>query len=110
MALPKLTSTELVSELAESTGYTKSDVRHFLDALAELITDCVGQGTRVQVGGILVEPKLKKARKSRMGRNPATGESVKIPAKPASVVLKAKVVAPLSKAKLPSVKKLESLS
>jgi len=109
MALPKLTQVELVDELAESTGWSKSDVRAFLTALGEVIKSCVQDGLRVQVAGILVEPKLRKAQKKRMGRNPQTGEAVQIPAKPATVVLKAKPVAPLSKAKLPTARKLATM-
>lgn len=109
MALPKLSQVELVEELADETGWSKSDVRNFLNALYNVIEGNVAEGTRVQVAGILVEPKLRKASKSRMGRNPQTGEAVKIAAKPASVRLKAKPVAPLTKINLPSPKKLASL-
>lgn len=109
MALPKLSQVELVEALAEDTGYSKSDVRHFLDSLLGIIEENVKDGVRVQVAGILVEPKLRKATKKRMGRNPQTGEAVQIAAKPASVRLKARPVAPLSKAALPSPKKLASL-
>lgn len=110
MALQKLSQVELVEELAEETGWSKSDVRAFLDALSSVIQNNVSDGIRVQVAGILIEPKLRKAAKARMGRNPQTGEAVKIKAKPASVRLKAKPVAPLSKIDLPSPKKLASLS
>lgn len=110
MALPKLTQPELIEELASATGWTNSDVRQFLTALYEVIESNVGEGYRVQVAGILVEPKLRKASKARMGRNPQTGEAVKISAKPAKVVLKAKPVSPLSKISLPSPKKLASLT
>lgn len=110
MALPKLSQVELVNELAEKLGWTNSDVRAFLNALSEVVEENVTDGVRVQIAGILVEPKLRKASKKRKGRNPATGEEVMIPAKPASVRLKAKVVAPLSRATLPSPKKLASLS
>lgn len=106
MPLPMLTQPKLVEELADKTGWSKSDVRQFLDSLGEVITKNIQAGNRVRVAGIQVEPKLRSARPSRMGRNPATGEAVKISAKPASVVLKAKPVAPLSGITLPSVKKL----
>lgn len=109
MALPKLTQPELVEELADATGWTQSDVRHFLNALAEVVEANVREGYRIQVAGILVEPKLRKAQKKRMGRNPQTGEAVPIPAKPATVVLKAKPVSPLSKTSLPSPRKLASM-
>jgi nucleoid DNA-binding protein len=109
MPLPKLTQPELVEELAEETGWTNSDVRRFLAGLMAVIENNVSQGYRIQVAGILVEPRLRKAQKSRMGRNPQTGEAVKIAAKPATVRLKARPVAPLSRVSLPSPKKLAGM-
>jgi nucleoid DNA-binding protein len=109
MALPMLNQADLVSEIADETGWSKSDVRRVLEALSAVIQNNVSEGYRVKVAGIQVEPKLKKARKKRKGRNPATGEDVMIAAKPASVVLKAKPVKPLTDIKLPSTKKLEGM-
>lgn len=109
MALQKLSQVELVEELAEQTGWSKGDVRHFLDSLFNVIEANVGAGYRVQVAGVMIEPKLRKASKKRMGRNPQTGEPVQISAKPAKVVLKAKPVSPLSKIDLPTPKALEKL-
>jgi nucleoid DNA-binding protein len=110
MALPMATQSEMVEELAEQTGFPKGEVRHLLEALQNFIVQEVGDGNRVKVAGVVIEPKLKKATKKRKGRNPATGEEVMIAAKPASVKLKARVVAPLSRASLPSPKRLASKS
>ena len=110
MALPKVSQSELVEELADSLGWSKGDVRNFFAALTESVQSYIAEGNRVQFAGVLVEPKLRKASKARMGRNPATGEDVQIPAKPASVKLKVRAVAPLSKSELPSPKKLQKLA
>jgi len=104
-----LTQTELIGELAEETGWSRSDVRRFLDGLGVVIENNLKEGWRVKVAGIQVEPKLRPARKKRKGRNPATGEEVMIAAKPATVVLKTKPVKPLTDVKLPSTRKLASL-
>lgn len=109
MALPMLTQTELYEELAEATGWSKSDVRRFLDGLGQVIENNVTEGYRVKVAGIQVEPVLKKATKKRKGRNPQTGEEVMISAKPASTKLRAKVVNPLKGVKLPTPKKLQGM-
>jgi nucleoid DNA-binding protein len=106
MALYLITQSELVDDLAETTGFPKGEVKHMLSAIQEYVAREVGKGNRVKIAGIVVEPKLRQATKSRMGRNPQTGEPVRIKAKPASVKLRAKVVAPLSKTRLPSAKKL----
>jgi nucleoid DNA-binding protein len=108
MALYLITQSEMVNDLADKTGFPKGEVKHLLHALEEYTAAEVVKGNRVKIAGVVVGPVLKKATKARMGRNPQTGEAVKIKAKPASVKLRAKVVAPLSKAKLPSAKKFES--
>jgi nucleoid DNA-binding protein len=93
MALPMVKTIDLVSEIAEETGYSKSDVRHFLTALEESIVAHIGQCERVKIGNLIqLEPKLKKKTKERQGRNPRTGDPVTIAAKPSSVRVAARVL------------------
>lgn len=105
MALPMATQVQMVEEIAEETGYAKGDVRHILAALEEFVLREIGDSRRVKIAGVVIEPKLKKATKARMGRNPQTGEEVKISAKPASVKVKARVSKKIQEA-APSVKAL----
>ena len=74
-----MTKSQLLTTLAETTGLSKKDVGGFLDELASLAYK------EVKKDGEFVLPgfgKLVKVnRKARMGRNPATGEEIKIPAK-----------------------------
>jgi len=74
-----MTKSETLNALAEKTGKTRKEAGEFLDAIAELAyKETKGSGEFVLPGlGKLV----KKDRLARMGRNPATGESIKIPAK-----------------------------
>jgi nucleoid DNA-binding protein len=109
MALPLVTQTQLVEEISEATGQSKSDVRVTLAALEDVLKDSLKDCKRVKVAGVTVEPKLRKASKARMGRNPQTGEAVKISAKPASVKIKARVSKQLQEV-APSTKKLASKS
>lgn len=107
MALEMMTQTELAEELADRLGWTKSDVRHFMAELENVVHDNLKVCVRTKVAGIVIQPKLRKKTKARMGRNPSTGEPVKIKAKPASV----KVVGTVTKAlkdHAPSVKKLQN--
>lgn len=77
--MARLTQTEIVSNLAETTGLKKTDVKSFFDALATLATDEVKKNGEFTLPGF---GKLKKTdRKARDGRNPATGAVIKIPAK-----------------------------
>ena len=75
----KLTQTQLITELAEAVEISKKQAKAFVDKYAELaIRETKKNGLFVLPGiGRLV----RQERKARMGRNPATGESIKIPAK-----------------------------
>jgi DNA-binding protein HU-beta len=79
MADKRMTQTQLVRKLAESCEVSNKVARQFLDTLgAEAIKE-------VKKSGVFVVPGLGRLvrvdRKARMGRNPATGEAIKIPAK-----------------------------
>lgn len=75
----RLTQTEIVNQLAEKSGIKKADVKGMFDALAELAASEVKQNGEFTLPGF---GKLVKAtRKAREGRNPATGEPIKIAAK-----------------------------
>lgn len=79
MAAKKLTKTQLQTELAEATGTTKKDAAKFLDSLCEIAyreTKKNGEFTIPGIGKL-----VKKKSNARVGRNPATGEPINIPAK-----------------------------
>ncbi len=77
--MARMTQTEIISNLAETTGAKKTDVKAMFDALASLATDEVKKNGEFTLPGF---GKLKKTdRKARDGRNPATGAVIKIPAK-----------------------------
>lgn len=70
---------ELISSIAEKSGLTKADAGKALDGLLESVTDGLKKGDRIALVGFgswTVEK-----RKARTGRNPRTGEEIKIPAK-----------------------------
>ena len=74
-----MTQTAIVSTLADKTGLKKSEVKMVIDAMTELATVEVKKNGEFTVPGF---GKLKKTnRKAREGRNPATGATIKIPAK-----------------------------
>lgn len=72
-----LTKSQIITKLAEENGLTKVQVRDFLDSLVNMAYKNAKDGFTIPGLGKL----LKVRRKARMGRNPATGESIKIPAK-----------------------------
>ena len=77
--MARLTQTEIVNTLAESSGLKKTEVKSMFDAIAALATAEVKKNGEFTLPGF---GKLVKAtRKAREGRNPATGKPIKIPAK-----------------------------
>jgi len=88
----KQTKTQIIASIAESTGLSKKDVAAVFSNLGDLITSHMkkrGSGEfTIPDTGVKVRRVKKPARKSRMGRNPATGEPMKIAAKPASTVVR----------------------
>ncbi|PLX25814.1 DNA-binding protein [Candidatus Parcubacteria bacterium] len=77
--MAKLTKSQLFNVLAEKTGMSKKDVTSFMDTFAELAySEVKGSGEFVIPG---IGKLVKKDRAARMGRNPATGEQIQIPAK-----------------------------
>ena len=77
-----MNKSELVDALANSTGMTKADAARAVDALFSpdqgVISKELKKGTRVQITGFGTFESKK--RKARMGRNPRTGETIKIAA------------------------------
>ena len=96
MASQRMTQTQLVRSLAESVEVPNKTARTFLDNLSALAIN------EVKKNGVFVVPGLGRLvrvdRKARMGRNPATGEAIKIPAK---TVVKARIAKQLKDAVLP---------
>ncbi len=90
MAEARMTQNQVVKHLAEKTGTTNKAIKELLAAQTDL---AVQQAKKV---GIFVFPglgRLKKVqRKARIGRNPATGEEIKIPAKTTAKFYLAKAV------------------
>lgn len=79
MANQRMTQTQLVRTLAENCEVNNKTARQMLDCLSSLAV------SEVKKNGMFVLPGIGRLvrveRKARTGRNPATGESIKIPAK-----------------------------
>jgi DNA-binding protein HU-beta len=75
----KLTKSQLLDMLATSTGGSKKDATNFLNALVEGAYKEVRRAGEFAIPGLGKLVKINRA--ARMGRNPATGEAIKIAAK-----------------------------
>ncbi|MGZ4675782.1 MAG: HU family DNA-binding protein [Acidimicrobiia bacterium] len=69
---------ELVAALAERTGSEKKATDAFLSAFTDVVTETVSKGEPVAISGFAKFARVERA--ARMGRNPATGEAIKIAA------------------------------
>ncbi|HNR93327.1 MAG TPA: HU family DNA-binding protein [Kiritimatiellia bacterium] len=72
-----MTKSQIQAALAEKTGLSKKDVAQVLDELGALAIKEAKNGFALLGLGKLVLVD----RAARMGRNPATGETIQIPAK-----------------------------
>lgn len=77
--MAKLTKSQLLNVLADKTEMSKKEVTTFLDTLAEVAYSEVKSNGEFTLPGI--GKMVKKHRAAREGRNPATGATIKIPAK-----------------------------
>ncbi len=72
-----MNKSELISVVAEKSGMTKKDTEKVVNAVFEGITESLNKGEKVQLIGFGTFDL--RTRKEREGRNPATGDVIKIP-------------------------------
>ena len=69
---------DLIAEVAAKTGLTKKDSEKAVNAFGEVVTEFLAQGEKVQLIGFGTFETRERA--AREGRNPQTGEAIKIAA------------------------------
>ena len=69
---------ELVNSVAAQAGITNKEADNALRAFQDVVTSYVAKGEQVNISGFCKFVKVN--RPARMGRNPATGEAIKIKA------------------------------
>jgi DNA-binding protein HU-beta len=72
-----MTKSQIISGIAEGADITKAQARAAMETLVALAYKGAKDGFMIPGIGKLVKVR----RKARMGRNPATGEQIRIPAK-----------------------------
>jgi DNA-binding protein HU-beta len=92
----RMGKSELFAHFAERFDMKRTQVRDLFDELTALAEKELKRSGEFQLPG-MVKLVLQK-RKARTGRNPATGEEIKIPAK---TVVKARIVKQMKDAVLP---------
>jgi len=85
----KFTATTIAKYLAEVHELPQKKAKEIMEDLFDVMHAGAMGGERVPVGNFgKIFVKVKPARKARVGRNPMTGEEIKIPAKKATKVPK----------------------
>ena len=79
-----MTKTDLINYIAEETGLTKADSSKALEAMMSGIIKGLKEEGKVTLTGFCTFSAKKKEAKE--GRNPRTGETVKIPARIAATI------------------------
>jgi len=77
-AAKPVTSRNLAAALSEAHQLTKKQGLELVDNLVTMITKHLKKGERVKIAGLGILQVRKRA--ARIGRNPATGEAIKIKA------------------------------
>lgn len=73
-----MTKTDLVDKVAEKADLPKTKAKDAMEALLDTITTSLKGGEKVTLTGFGTFRTYR--RKARMGRNPQTGERIRIPA------------------------------
>jgi DNA-binding protein HU-beta len=74
-----MTQSQVMEHLAKTVGITKKDAKLALDELNTLVVRELKKEGSIRLAGLGIFRKRKLA--ARVGRNPATGEQIKIPAR-----------------------------
>ena len=69
---------DLIAAVADNTELSRGDATKAVDAVFDLITDCLKNGDEVRLVGFGTFSVSQ--RKATQGRNPRTGETIQIPA------------------------------
>ena len=72
-----MTKAQIVEEIVQKTGLTKKDVAETVDQFLQAISETLASGKHLEIRGFGTFKV--KSRKSRMARNPRTGEPVPVP-------------------------------
>lgn len=73
-----MNKTDLINSMVELTGFSKKDAGKAADAFVESVKKGVKEDGKVQIIGF--GNFEKRSRAARNGRNPQTGEAIRIPA------------------------------
>jgi DNA-binding protein HU-beta len=74
-----MNKSQLVNAIAETSTVPKSEIKKIVDTLFEITEQTLNSGEKVVISGFGVFSIINTA--ERIGRNPRTGETVRVPAR-----------------------------
>jgi len=99
MAKRALTKSEIVDNISQNTEVARADVRKVLNDLADLIPYAVDKYGIFKIAGVVKFVRVrKKATKARMWTPPWSDEAIKVKAKPARNIVRARPLKNLKEA------------
>lgn len=78
-----MTKADIVNQIADATGLTKTDTSAVVEGLIASVIDAMQRGEHIEIRGFGTFKVVDRA--PRTGRNPKTGEVVRIPSRPVPV-------------------------
>lgn len=74
-----MTKAELVEKIYEQVGFSKQESVQMVENVFEIIKECLERGEKIKVSGF--GNFVVRSKRERVGRNPHTGEAIKITAR-----------------------------
>ena len=78
-----MTKADIVAQIAEATGLTKTDTAVVVEGFLTSVISAMQRGEHIEIRGFGTFKVVTRA--SRTGRNPKTGEVVRIPQRPVPI-------------------------
>lgn len=78
MVAKSVATADLVQSVASATDMPQAQAKRAIDALVDTVSACLEDGDVVRLNGLGIFSVVDRA--ARQGRNPATGEAIRIPA------------------------------
>ena len=85
-----MTKADIVRDISESTGMTKTDVALIVNGVLDSIRDALIEGERIEIRGFGVFKVVRRA--PRTARNPRTNEAVRIGERMAPVFVPSRIL------------------
>ena len=74
-----MTKIDIIQDVYEKLSFSKKDSARIVESVFEIMKDCLAKGEKIKISGF--GNFVVKEKKSRRGRNPQTGDEIRISAR-----------------------------